>query len=443
MSEHGPRVVYLTAGAAGMFCGSCMRDNAVAAGLRQRGLDVTLVPLYTPIRTEDEDVSIDRVFFGGVNVYLQQKIPLFRKLPAFLDRWLDNPKLIRRVASRSVSVDAKELGDLTLSMARGEDGHQRKEVRRLVEWLRDDVRPHLVVLTNLLIGGSIPAIRRELPGVPILVTLQGDDVFLDELIEPWRGQVFDEMRRLAAQADGFIVFNDRYRRRMSEMLDIPEDRFHRTALGVEDDHFRDVAAARLAEAKPPGEPRVVGYFARMCPEKGFDVLVDAFLDLARRPGFDDVRLHAGGWVSGKDREFVARQEGRLADAGLAGRYTSVGSPDLDGKVAFFRDLDAFCVPARFVEPKGIYALEAMACAVPVVAPDHGAFPEMIDSGGGGVLVPREDPKATADALATLLSDRDRARAIARAGHDWVTRTCGRAAMVETTEALFRRFVGGL
>ena len=422
-----------------MYCGSCMRDNAVAAGLRGRGLDVALVPLYTPIRTEEEDVSVDQVFFGGINVYLQQKIPLFRWLPGFLDRWLDNPRLIRRLTSGRMNVDAKDLGALTLSMVRGESGHQRKEVLRLVRWLRDEMKPDLICLTNLLVGGSIPAIRRELPGVPILVTLQGDDVFLDELIEPWREKVMAEMRRLAAGVDGFIVFNEFYQRRMGDLLGIPAEKFHRTALGVEEDHFAGVAASRTRSV---GTPRTIGYFARLCPEKGFDLLVDAFIDLAARPGFDDVRLHCGGWLSEKDRAYYERQVEKIDQTGLSRRFHPVGSPDRQGKIDFLRGIDVFSVPARFVEPKGIYALEAMACGIPVVEPDHGAFPEMLTASGGGRLVPHGDARSLADALADLLADEPERLRIGAAGCEWVFRECGREAMVRTTAEVFGKFLAG-
>src|SRR6188768_1752046 len=120
------RIAYLAAGAAGMYCGSCLHDNTLAAALLKLGEDVVLVPIYTPIRTDEQDVSEPRVFFGGINAYLQQKIPLFRRTPRWLDGWLDHPALLRLVAGRGLSVDPAKLGGMTVSMLRGEEGNQRK-----------------------------------------------------------------------------------------------------------------------------------------------------------------------------------------------------------------------------------------------------------------------------------------------------------------------------
>lgn len=418
-----------------MYCGSCLRDNALAGGLSALGWDVTLLPLYTPIRVDGEDRSVDQVFFGGINVYLQQKIPLFRHLPAALDRWLDRPGLIRRVTSGAMSVNAKELGSLTLSMVKGEDGNQRKEVRRLVEWLGSVARPDLVCLTNLLVGGSIPALKREL-GVPVLVTLQGDDVFLDELEEPWRAGVLAEMRKLALIADGFITFSEHYRNHMGALLGIPEERFHLVPLGIEAGEFDSVRAAR--RERPAGQ--TIGYFARLAPEKGFDLAVAAFLELA--PRFPEARFHAGGWLSEKDRPFYEAQLARIEAAGLSGRFRHVEAPDAEAKREFLKDIDFFTVPARFVEPKGLYALEAMACGLPVVVPDRGAFSEMIASGGGGLLCRSDDASDLASRLGELLGAPGKATALGEQGREWVERTNTREAMARATAEVFERVLSG-
>jgi len=433
MAHHPGKIVYITAGAGGMYCGSCLRDNSLAMGLGELGWDVSLLPLYTPIRVDGVDHSVDRVFFGGVNVFLQQKIPLFRHVPAFVDRWFDNPGLIRRVASRAVSVSARELGDMTLSMIRGEHGYQRKEVRRLVRWLREHGKPDLICLTNLLVGGCIPALKREL-GVPVLVTLQGDDLFLEELQEPWREKVLAEMRRLAAEVDGFITFSTAYRDHMSELLDIPREKFHLTPLGIPVDDFDPVHRKRADRESG----RVIGYFARLCPEKGLDVLVDAFLELA--PRHPETSLRIGGWLSEKDREFYEAQIGKIRAAGLEDRFRHVEAPDGPAKLGFFEDIDVFSVPARFIEPKGLYALEAMACGLPVVAPERGAFPELMAASEGGLLCRPEDPGDLASKLEELLDEPAAAAAMGARGREWVIRHADRRLMAAATGDVFDSFL---
>ena len=89
MSLSSKRIVYLTAGAGGMYCGSCLNDNTLARALTKLGVDIQLVPTYTPITTDEHDVSLNEVYFGGINVYLQQKFPPLRWLPAPFDRILN------------------------------------------------------------------------------------------------------------------------------------------------------------------------------------------------------------------------------------------------------------------------------------------------------------------------------------------------------------------
>jgi hypothetical protein len=189
------QIAYLTAGAAGMFCGSCMHDNALAKALVKQGVDCTLLPIYTPIRTDEEDVSADRVFFGGVNIFLQQKMPWLKYMPSWMDSVLNRPSLIRRATAGQTKTDPKFLGKLTVSMLRGLNGNQAKEVHRMCDWLEKDLKPDAFVLSNMLIAGSIPEIKRRL-NKPVFVTLQGDDIFFDFLPEPFREQALHEMRQI-------------------------------------------------------------------------------------------------------------------------------------------------------------------------------------------------------------------------------------------------------
>src|ERR1700745_599866 len=146
------KIVYLTAGAGGMYCGSCMRDNTLAAALGKLGHKALLGPAYTPLRTDEEDVSQNRVFFGGINIYLEQRFWLFRHTPWFLDRLLNFPRLLRWVSRFAGKTQAQRLGGLTVSMLQGTHGKQRKEIAKLLQFLKDEARPDVIILSNLLIS---------------------------------------------------------------------------------------------------------------------------------------------------------------------------------------------------------------------------------------------------------------------------------------------------
>lgn len=389
------KIAYLTAGAAGMFCGSCMRDNTLAAALTKLGVDIQLIPTYTPIRTDEESVAIDKVFFGGINVYLQSKSSFFRLLPRWLDRVLDRPWLINWLASRGMETSARELGELTVTMLKGEHGNVRKEVFRLVDWLKREAKPDLVNLSNILIGGCIPTIKREL-GVPVVVTLQGDDLFLLDLEEPYKSQAIAEIRRIAKDVDAFIVFSKYYADFMGELLGLDPNKIHVVPMGIRIEDFS------VAPRRPAGRPLRVGYFARICPAKGFHHVIDAFAKLRTMPGTEQTELHAAGWLGEGDKRFFDEQIRKIERLGLKNAFQYRGVVDRDEKIRFMHDIDVLSVPTTYHEPKGLFVLEALASGVPVVQPDHGAFPELLAQTGGGKLHRANDPQHLAETLHHLL-----------------------------------------
>jgi glycosyltransferase involved in cell wall biosynthesis len=413
------RIVFLTAGAAGMYCGSCMHDNALARALRQGGSDCILQPLYTPIRTDEQSVAQDRVFFGGVNIYLTEKLPLFRHVPRAVKRLLDRPGFLKWATRRASSTDASGLGDLTLSMLRGEDGNQKEEVDRLVRWLRDEIRPDAILLTNLLIAGSVPTIRRELPDVRLIAILQGDDAFLDYLPQRYRDAAIERMGQLGQMCDAIVVNSRFYGERMTQMLSLDPNKVVIEPLTIDGAPFEAIDVRTDKIDSVDRQPQRIGYLARIAPEKGLHHLVDAYIDLARRPGFETVGLDIAGWLGEQNRGYFSEQMARLGDAGLGNRVRHLGSPDLDGKLAMLCGIDVMSVPTEHEEPKGLSVLEAMAAGVPVVLPAKGAFPEIVEQSGGGLLVPPNDTKALADALQRLLQDEELRKSLSKAGRQWV------------------------
>jgi glycosyltransferase involved in cell wall biosynthesis len=376
------KIAYLTAGAAGMFCGSCMNDNAVARALIRDGHDCLLVPVYTPIRTDDDDVSVPRVFLGGVNVYLQQKLGWMSRVPRVFDAILNQPWLIRWLTKDAGKTSPKLLGALSISMLQGFQGKQKKEFERLLLWLETDIRPDVIVLTNLLIGGAIPVLKKRL-GSPVFVTLQGDDIFLDSLAPQDRLSCEKLMQALVPEVDGFIVHSEAYGQSMALRLHIPPEKLHVVPLAITTQEFQvgDPDARESATGvQPTVHPTTVGYLARMAPEKGLQNIVQAFGALLNEPGtHPPLRLRLAGWMGPQHQQFWEQQRGilqSLSQSHASFQWDYAGSVDREGKLEFLRSLDLFCVPTVYAEPKGRFLLEAVSMGLPYVMPNHGAFPEL-------------------------------------------------------------------
>ena len=405
------RILSITAGAAGMYCGSCFRDNALARELMSRQHDVTLMPVYTPTRTDETNVSRSNVLFGGISVYLQQYSSLFRKTPRFLDRLWDSPRVIGAFAGRAVSNDARLLGDLTVSMLKGEQGTLRKEFDKLVEWTRDEPPPDVINLPNSLLIAMAGPLKRAF-GKPVFVTLQGEELFLGGLVSPYREQALTLIRSHIDAVDGFVAVSDYCARFMPAYLGIPPSRISVVPLGIDMNGY---------EAHQPGPgPFRIGYFARIAPEKGLHELAHAYVkvrqriaaDASRRsPDGGGLRLDVAGYLSPTHAAYLREATAILERAGLAGEFSYAGELDRDGKLSFLRRLDVLSVPATYDEPKGMFLLEAMASGVPVVQPKRGAFTEVVEKTGGGLLVAVDDVDALAEGLFSLWQDRDRAAAL--------------------------------
>ena len=407
------RILQITAGAGGLYCGSCLMDNALATELLARGEDVILLPVYTPTRTDERNVSDGHVFFGGISVYLEQHVPLFRKTPAFLDRLWDKAAVIRAATGRGISVDPHALGDLTVSTLRGEEGNQAKEFGKLLRHLDELPDFDLALIPNALLISLAPALRRALDR-PVVCTLQGEDLFLEGLGESHRAQARELISRHAASVDAFVATSDYYADFMATYLDIDRGRIHTVPIGINLD-------GHAPGPDGQGGPFVIGYFARVAPEKGLHVLAEAYRVLRLERGLAGTRLEAAGYLSPEHRPYLEGIKARLREWGLELEFTYHGTLDREAKISFLRGLGALSVPSPYAEPKGLYVLEALANGVPCVQPRHGAFPEVLARTGGGVLFEPNDAGDLADRLLALATDRERARALGRRGAEGVAR----------------------
>jgi glycosyltransferase involved in cell wall biosynthesis len=427
------RILYITAGAAQMYCGSCLRDNALASELLARGHDAVLVPLYTPTLTDEPNVSRERVFFGGISVYLQQHSSIFRRTPWLLDRLWDSTPVLKLAARRSIQTSPQMLGELTVSMLRGGEGNQRKELRKMLEWLRGEPPFDVVSLPNTLLIGLARPIK-EATRRPLVCTLQGEDLFLEGLPEDYRRQSLELIRENVAHVDTFISISDYYAGFMQGYLGIPESKIRVVPLGI---NLRGYEA----RVREPSETFTVGYFARVAPEKGLHLLAQAYEHLRREHAdFSPARLEVAGYLGAEHKAYLQDIEGRMKQAGRAGEFNYRGALSREEKINFLRSLDVLSVPATYDEPKGIFLLEAMACGLPVVQPRRGAFTEILQKTGGGLLVEPDDAPGLAGGILRLRRDPSLAQELGAQGARAVREHYNVALMAERTLEVFKGLI---
>lgn len=427
------KIAYIAAGAGGMYCGSCIHDNALASALQKLGHEVALIPTYTPLRTDETNVAHEQIFFGGINVYLEQKFAWFRRSHPWLERVLNHRALLNWAASMGASTDARELGALTVSVLQGEEGRQQKELAHLVAWLRDHYRPDLVQLTNSMFAGFARELKRELR-VPVLCAMQGEDIFLDELSEPYKTQALQLLRDRARAIDGFIATSHYYAAFMTEYLAVPPEKIHVVKLGI------NLNGHGLHTNRNGATPFVIGYLARICPEKGLHLLVEAFHQLTQKLGRNVLRLKVAGYLGKRDQKYFAEQVRKIEAWGLQDAFEYHGEVDRTQKINFMNSLHVFSVPAIYKDPKGLSILEALANGVPVVQPRHGAYPEMLHATQGGLLIEPESAAALAQGILELYHDSARRVALGQQGQAAVQREFSDVKMAEATVEVYRHFV---
>ncbi len=395
------RIIQLTPGAGeNFYCENCLRDHAVVRRLQHDGHDVLMVPMYLPSISEFHTQSDLPVFFGGINVFLQQKFKLFRKTPRWMDRLLDSPALLRAAGAMSGMTRAKDLGETTVSMLEGEQGAQTKEIDRLVAFLADQPRPDVVALSNIMLGGLTPRLQEDL-GVPVVATCQDEDAFLDSLPEPYNSRAWELLAQRARQLDGLMVTSEYYRGVMAHRLGLPREAFEVVPNGIDPEGY-------APPDSPPWPPRI-GFLSPLSYDKGLDQLIDAFARLRTEEGLEDLQLDLSGGVLASQKQFMKGVHRRLAQQNMHDAVHIHDEFDRAAKARFLPEMTVLSVPTRSPEASGLYILEALACGVPVVQPGHGAFVEILEQTGGGLLFePNNVDDLTAQLRAVLTDPTHRA-----------------------------------
>jgi len=403
------RIIQITPSAGDSFyCENCLRDAALAKAIIKLGHEGLTIPLYLPLPSEQSgSTGISPIFFGGLNVYFQQKLAFFRRTPRWFDRMFDSPRLLKWVGRMAGMTSGRDLGETMISMLRGEKGQQVKELDRLVEWLdKQENRPDIICLSNILLVGIARAIKQRL-GVPVVCLLQDEDGFLDGLASPYSQQAWEIISERTGDIDAFIGVSKYYTETMQQRLQLGPDRAFVVYTGIPLDGYESYGAG-------PEVP-TIGYLSRMCPDKGLDTLVDAFLKLKKNEKLRDAKLRIAGGKRSDDEAFLKKIRQKLRSAGLIDDVEFLDDFDREARIAFLRSLSVLSVPEKQPVAYGLYVLEALAAGVPVVEPASGVFPELVEITGGGLLCEPNNVESLADTISSLLLDPAKMRRLGEQG----------------------------
>ena len=402
-------IIQIIPGSGGSFyCGNCLRDSKYVDALRNQGHQVVKIPMYLPLFSDEHDITDIPIFYGAISTYLKQVYPVFRKMPNWFEKLLNSKPMMKMAASMAGSTRAKGLEDMTISMLLGEQGEQKEELDKMVNWIAEHCKPDIIHISNALLLGLAKRLK-EKTGVPVLCSLQDEDVWVDAMQPKFQQKIWDLMHERAEDVDALVAVSNFFAETMKKQMNLPAEKVHTFYLGVDASDYHYISTKE--------KPRNVGYISRMCHENGFDIVVDAFIALKKLPGYEDVKLIATGGSTGDDAKYIKEQKQKIKENYLENSFDILPEFEGDTRHDFFKKVSLISVPVRIGEAFGMYLPESMASGVPVVQPALGAFPEIIELSGGGVTYMPNSPEKLCETWIDLLNNPEKLEKLSINGHE--------------------------
>ncbi|MFC1560889.1 glycosyltransferase family 4 protein [Candidatus Latescibacterota bacterium] len=402
------KIAHIVPGSGGTFyCQNCMRDNELIKALHTLGHDVHMVPLYLPVSLEDHWNSDEiPIFYGAINIYLKEKLPLYRHAPMWLEKIFDSQPLLRFAAKKSGSTRAGGLEEMTISMLLGEDGRQATELDHLIKYLEREIKPDVVHLSNALLLGLTHRLKNDL-GIKVICSLQDENEWIDLMSDEYQKKVWNLMAERASEVDMFVTSSKYYAEKSQDLLNIPPEKIRVVYGGIDLDGY-EISSL-------PFDPPVMGYLCRMSEYYGLGIVIDAFIRLKQEEQFSDLKLYLTGGYTGDDKIFVNEMIKKICQHGFERDIRIFGKFDRENRIRFMKSLTVLSVPVPKGEAFGAYQVEALAAGVPIVQPNAGGYPEFITATGGGIIYEPNDAENLAETLVLLLNNPDWVRALGTQG----------------------------
>lgn len=425
------KIVYLITGSGGSFyCGNCYRDMIYLRAIRKvPGINASAIPLYLP--PDNNESGLDKnVFFGAISMYLREKVPFLRNMPVFMDKIVDSSPMLKMAAKRAGTTRTEGLEEMTLNMIKGENAFPEKELQRLIDYLCKDGKPDIIHLSNALIIGLASQIKKKLD-VKIVCSLLNEDDWIDEMTESYQVKAWKSISREVSNVDTFVTPSTYYKQLFISKTGITGENIHVIPLGFDPE---------IRNSEKKNNNPSIGYFCRVNSQNGIDKLVDAFIEIKKDNVLPGLTLHISGGFTGDDKPFIAEQIKKINSNGLKSFVKIYPEFHGNSKQEFFDNIDVMCVPVRKYDGYGLYLIEANGAGIPVVQPETGAFPELIEMTRGGVVYSPDTTRELSVNLVKLLTDSNLREELGKKGQENVLSKLSLSKMSEGLSEVYNSLI---
>jgi glycosyltransferase involved in cell wall biosynthesis len=385
------KVIHLVPGTGHFYCGSCLRDQAWIREMRRQGHEIIVYPLYLPL-ISDVDEKTEGLQVNAMEVNFRSK---WQNMPNglswFIRKVFANQGVLKLISQFTGRTSARVVGEMTLDALVGKEGKQWGVWNELLNQISKHDGVDVISLSNSLLSGLIPSLKMLFPEAKIVVSLQGEDAFVDAFDIELRARVWQQLQKNAVNADLLIAPSEYYAERMKKKGVVGNIRV--LANGVEEYQKKIIKFKEFYR---------LGFLSRWIEVKGLERVVDAFIKIAA--DFPNWQLSIAGSTQGLNRTFIDRQYQKIKVAGLEDRVEWLENISAEEKWAWYQQLDLFTMPAAEGEAFGLPVVEALMAGVPVIQPRHSSFIQMIEDTGGGVLYDANDEGGYENGLRLIMHD---------------------------------------
>lgn len=430
------KVAYLITGSGDSFyCSNCHRDRLYASSLRETGeVEIAAVPLYLPPIGEDFGDEFDNpVFFGAVSTYLRDRVKLFENAPAFLDRILDAPPMLKFAAKKAGTTRPEGFEETTLNMIRGNDPGKDREIKRLSIHLSENRKPDIIHLSNALIMGLASQLKEAL-GSKIICSLQNEDDWIEEMAEPYRSKAWKLIGEESGAIDAFISPSEYFKNLIIEKTGINPKKIIVVPSGLEHSGLENIKKSNPLPA--------IGFFSRLSKNNGIHKIVDAYISIINSGAIPDLELHLCGGYTADDKNFLKKQLKKLQEKGLDDKVKIYNGFSGAQKEEFFSSIDIMSVPVEKHDAYGLYVLTSNSAGVPAIQPATGAFPEIIKLTGGGIIYEPDTSEMLANEIISLLKDKKKLNELGSLGREIVTKKLTKEHIARGILEVYKKVIDG-